>query len=105
MKVKAKDKRIKALDQVPATTADEDLNVVGLQPGDAALIRSIVTELRAFPNVAAAGLAHEEWDLHHWKPRKAASPWSISVSGQWRLLFEYDKTTHDITGLRLAQPH
>lgn len=105
MKVKAKDKRIKQLNAVPPDTPDDELNVIGLQPEDAAAIRMIVTILRAFDSLAAAGRAHPEWNLHHYKPRKSSSPWSIDVAAQWRLLFEYDKISHDIGGLRLEQPH
>jgi len=104
MQTKAKDKRIKALNQVPITVPDEDLSIVGLRPLDAALIRYVVAELNAFPNLSAAGTAHPEWRLHQWAPKRASDPWSIDVSGNWRLLFEYDKKTHEITGLRL-NPH
>lgn len=105
MKTKAKDKRLKALDKVAASVADEDLNIEGLQPNQASAIRYIVTELRSFGDLASAGTAHKEWRLHHYKPRKVSSPWSIDVNGPRRLLFEYDPKTHEITGLRYDQPH
>ncbi len=105
MLAKLKDKRLKEMDKVLPTVADEDLSIPGLDPDEAIAIRYIITELRSFATLAAASLAHKEWDCHHWKPRKPSSPWSIKVKAQWRLLFEYDPKTHDITGMRYEQPH
>jgi plasmid maintenance system killer protein len=104
MKVSARDKRIKALNLVPAATADKDLNVRGLRPLDAAAIRACVAELRAAANITVAATAHPEWRVHH-APKRAKDPWSVDVNGNWRLLFEYDKKTFEITGLRLEDPH
>jgi plasmid maintenance system killer protein len=105
MKVSARDKRIKALNQIPQSTPDEDLKIKGLRPLDAAAIRACIAELRAAANVTVAATAHPEWRVHQHAPKRASDPWSIDVSGNWRLLFEYDKKTFEITGLRLADPH
>lgn len=105
MKVSARDKRIKALNGVPSATADEDLNVKGLRPLDAAAIRACVAELRAATNITVAASAHPEWRVHQHAPKRTKDRWSIDVSGNWRLLFEYDKKTFEITGLRLEDPH
>lgn len=105
MKVSARDKRIKALNQVPQATSDANLNVKGLRPLDAAAIRACIAELRAAANITVASSAHPQWRVHHHAPKRATDPWSIDVSGNWRLLFEYDKKTFDITGLRLVDPH
>lgn len=92
-------------DPVPAATPDEDLNVKGLRPLDAAAIRASIAELRAAQNISVAADAHPEWRVHHHAPGRARDPWSIDVNGNWRLLFEYDKRTFEITGLRLEDPH
>jgi plasmid maintenance system killer protein len=105
MKVSARDKRIKALNHVPPATADEDLNVKGLRPLDAAAIRACIAELSAAANVTVAASTHPEWRVHHHAPRRATDPWSIDVNGNWRLLVEYDKKRFEITGLRLGDPH
>ena len=105
MQVGAKDKRIKALNATPVTIPDEMLNIKGLRPLDAAMIRACVAELTAAADLSRVSVAHPEWRVHHHQPRKASSPWSIDVSGNWRLMFEYDKKTHAITGLRLEDPH
>lgn len=105
MKVSARDKRIKALNQIPATTPDAELNVKGLRPVDAAAIRACIAQLTAAANLTEAATAHPEWRVHHYAPRRAGDPWSIDVSGNWRLLFEYDKKSFEITGLRLVDPH
>lgn len=105
MRTRARDKRLKALDKVSASVPDKELRIEGLQPNEAAAIRYIVTELRSFDDLPSAGTAHREWRLHHYKPGKPSSPWSIDVNGPRRLLFEYDPRTHEITGLRYDQPH
>jgi plasmid maintenance system killer protein len=105
MQVGLKDKRLKALNAVPATVPDEELNIAGLRPLDAAAIRNIIAILSASTNLPEVSTAHPQWRVHHHRPRKASSPWSIDVSGNWRLLFEYDKKTATISGLRLEDPH
>ena len=105
MDVSAKDKRIKALNAIDPTVPDEDLKVKGLRPADAALIRNAVALLRAADNLTQVATAHPEYRVHHHQPRTAAAPWSIDVSGNWRLLFEYDRKAGKIAGLRLADPH
>ena len=105
MEVSAKDKRIKALNAIDPNVADANLKVKGLRPADAALIRNAVAVLRAAGNLTQVATAHPEYRVHHHQPRKATSPWSIDVSGNWRLLFEYDRKAEKITGLRLADPH
>ncbi|MBD8548657.1 hypothetical protein [Sphingomonas sp. CFBP 8760] len=105
MDVSIKDSRLKAINALAATVPDNQVRVPGMRPNDGVSARSIITQLRAFPNLSVAGTANPQWRLHHWAPKKASSPWSIDISGQWRLLFEYDKKTHKITGLRLEQPH
>lgn len=98
MLIKAKDKRIKALDR-------GERGVVGLQPNEEALLLTIITVLQAAPNIAVVSAAHPSWRVHHHRPRKASSPWSIDVTGNTRLLFEYDSKTHAITGARYEDPH
>jgi plasmid maintenance system killer protein len=56
-------------------------------------------------NLAIVATAHPEWRVPHHAPRRVSDPWSIDVSGNWRLLFEYDKKTFEIRGLRLEDPH
>lgn len=98
MKVSAKDKRIKALNTIPAATPDEELNVKGLRPLDAAAIRACIAELRAGANITTVSTAHPEWRVHHHAPRRTGDPWSIDVNGNWRLLFEYEKKAFEISG-------
>lgn len=98
MQVAAKDKRIKALNR-------GERNVAGLQPNEENLILNIITVLQAAPNLALVSTAHPAWRVHHYKPRKASSPWSIDVLGNTRLMFEYDTKTHRISGLRYEDPH
>lgn len=98
MQVSAKDKRIRTLN-------DGQRSVRGFQPNEEALIVDIVATLLAAPNLALVSQAHPSWRVHHHKPRKEFSPWSIDVTGNTRLLFEYDKKRRVITGLRYDDPH
>ena len=41
------------------------------------------------------------YELHQWSGK--VRPWSISVSGPWRILFDWDKG--DAYNVDLAQPH
>lgn len=41
------------------------------------------------------------YELHRWSGK--VRPWSISVSGHWRILFDYEKG--DAYNVDLAQPH
>lgn len=41
------------------------------------------------------------YELHQWKGKN--TPWSISVSGHWRILFNW--TNGDAYDVDLAQPH
>lgn len=41
------------------------------------------------------------FELHQWKG--AFRPWSISISGQWRILFDWQNG--DAYNVDLAQPH
>jgi proteic killer suppression protein len=41
------------------------------------------------------------YELHQWKG--AYRPWSISISGQWRILFDWNQG--DAYNVDLAQPH
>lgn len=99
MQVSSKDKRIKALNSLSVGAA---LKVRGLQDNEARKIAAIVTVLRAATDLATACAAHPEWRCHQWKGKKL---WSIDVQGSTRLLFDYDKKNHMITGLRFDDPH
>lgn len=98
MQISARDKRIKALNR-------GERNVAGLQPGEETLILEIIAALMATTNLSVVSDGHPSWRIHHHKPRKARDPWSADVTGNTRLLFEYDKKTHVITGLRYVDPH
>ena len=94
----ARDKRLKALNR-------GERNVKGLQPNEEILIINIIAVLQAATNLAVVSAAHPSWRVHHHKPRKAHSPWSIDVTGNTRLLFNYDPKTHVISGMVYDDPH
>lgn len=98
MNVSAKDKRLKALNR-------GERGVKGLQPNEETIIVMVIAALQAAANLAVVSTAHPSWRVHHHKPRKPTSYWSVDVTGNTRLLFIYDTANHVITGMVYDDPH
>ena len=98
MKVGVADKRIKRLLQTRPGKP-----VKGLQPPIVTSIRLRHAVLRAADNLKEVGDAHPEWRVHPWQGSKTR--WSIDVTGNTRLLFDYDTKAKEVTNMIYDDPH
>lgn len=97
MQVKVKDKRIKEAAAMPYGTG-------GKLPADVSdKIRDRLAVVDAADNITQVANAHIEWRVHRWKGSKVR--WSIDVLANTRLLFDYNKETHQISGMIYHDPH
>lgn len=97
MQVSATDKRLKMLMRTPPGEP-----VKGLQPAVAIKIRMRIAVLRIADTLNQVTDAHPEWRVHRWKGSKV---WSIDVSGNTRLLFDYDTRSKEINNMTYDDPH
>lgn len=98
MQVGVSDKRIKMLLNTP-----QGQPVKGLQPEVALKIRARRAVLAAADNLQEVADAHPEWRVHRWKGSKTR--WSIDVSGNTRLLFDYDSKAKEVSNMIYNDPH
>ena len=98
MRIGVSDKRIKLLLETPNGEA-----VKGLQPEISAKIRFRIALLGAADSLQDVADAHSEWRVHRWKGSKTR--WSIDVTGNTRLLFDYDKKSREVTNMIYDDPH
>lgn len=98
MQVGVSDKRIKLLLRTPP-----GLPVKGLQPPVAMTIRFQFNVLGAADNLNDVANAHPEWRVHRWKGSKVR--WSIDVTGNTRLLFNYNAKAKEINDMIYDDPH
>lgn len=98
MRVGVSDKRIKLLLRTPPGRP-----VKGLQPGIATSIRFRYAVLTAADSLAEVADAHPEWRVHRWQGSKTR--WSIDVTGNTRLLFNYDPKAKEIRDMIYEDPH
>lgn len=98
MQVGISDKRIKLLLGSP-----QGQRVKSLQPDIAFRIRSRVAVLTAASSLQVVADAHPEWRVHRWKGSKMR--WSIDVTGNTRLLFDYDAKAKEISNMIYDDPH
>jgi len=98
MQVGVSDKRIKLL-----LASRQGQRIKGLQPDIAMKIRFRVAVLTAAGSVQEVASAHPEWRVHRWKGSKTR--WSIDVTGNTRLLFDYDTKAKEITDMIYDDPH
>jgi plasmid maintenance system killer protein len=98
MRIGVSDKRIKALMQTPPNVA-----VKGLQPALAMTIRIRIGVLTAADNLKIVADAHPEWRVHRWQGSKVR--WSVDVTANTRLLFNYDTKAKEISNMIYDDPH
>lgn len=98
MRIGVSDKRIKLLLGTPPGQS-----VKGLQPDIATGIRLRVAVLTAANSLQEVSDAHREWRVHRWKGSKLR--WSIDVTGNTRLLFDYDIKAKEVTKMIYDDPH
>lgn len=98
MKLGVADKRIKLL-----LTTPSGLAVKGLQPAVVTTIRFRIALLGTESSLKDVADAHPEWRVHRWKGSKLR--WSIDVTGNTRLLFDYDPKKKEITDMIYDDPH
>ena len=98
MLIGVSDKRIKLLLQTPPGGP-----VKGLQPDVATSIRFRIALLSTESNLKDVADAHPEWRVHRWKGSKLR--WSIDVTGNTRLLFDYDGKAKEIMNMIYDDPH
>jgi plasmid maintenance system killer protein len=63
-----------------------------------------VAVLRAATSLTQVATAHPSWRVHQHKGKRPC-PWSIDVTGNYRLIFFYDYSTHEISGMYYDDPH
>ena len=98
MQIGVSDKRIKGLLRTP-----QDEPVKGLQPDISLKIRFRIGVLAAAANLQEVVDAHPEWRVHRWKGSKIR--WSIDVTGNTRLLFDYDTKAKEVANMIYDDPH
>ena len=98
MRIGVSDKRIKLLLGTPPGGP-----VKGLQPAVAQGIRFRYGVLAVADSLKEVADAHPEWRVHRWQGNKAR--WSIDVTGNTRLLFNYDAKAKEITDMIYDDPH
>ena len=98
MRVGVSDKRIKLLLRTPP-----GLPVKGLQPGVVTSIRFRYAVLTAADSLTEVADGHPEWRVHRWQGSKAR--WSIDVTGNTRLHFDYDLKAKEIGDMIYEDPH
>lgn len=98
MRVGVSDKRIKMLLKTP-----QGRPVKGLQPDIALKIRARRAVLVEADSLQEVADAHPEWRVHRWKSSK--TQWSIDVTGNTRLLFDYDAKAKEVTNMIYDDPH
>ena len=96
--VEAKDKRIKAVMKAAPTAA-----VAGLQPAISIKIRIRIDVMRASNTLKEVSDAHPEWRVHEWKGQKGY--YSIDVTGNTRLLFNFDHKALVASNMIYDDPH
>ena len=98
MEIGVADKRIKLLLRTPPGEA-----VKGLQPAVALAIRVRYGVLQVADDLKEVADAHPEWRVHAWKGNKVR--WSIDVTGNTRLLFDYHRKSKEISDMIYDDPH
>ena len=98
MDVGVSDKRIKLL----LRTKPGDL-VKGLQPEVCYTIRIRFGVRRAADSLKDVADAHPEFRVHRWQGSKVR--WSIDITGNTRLLFNYDLKAKEVTDMIYDDPH
>ena len=98
MRIGVSDKRIKELLSTP-----QGHSVKGLQPDISLKIRLRIGVLDAAANLQEVADAHPEWRVHRWKGSKLR--WSIDVTANTRLLFDYDSKAKEVTNMIYDDPH
>jgi plasmid maintenance system killer protein len=98
MRVGVSDKRIKLLLRTPPGQP-----VKGLQPSIVISIRFRYSVLSAADSLKDVADAHPEWRVHRWQGSKAF--WSIDVTGNTRLLFNYNSRAKEISNMTYEDPH
>lgn len=98
MRVGVSDKRIKLLLRSPPGQP-----VRGLQPAVATSIRFRYSVLAAADSLTEVADSHPEWRVHRWQGSKTR--WSIDVTGNTRLLFNYDAKAKEISDMSYEDPH
>ena len=98
MRVGVSDKRIKLLLMTPPGEP-----VKGLQPGVVSSIRFRYSVLSVADSLKEVADAHPEWRVHRWQGSKTR--WSIDVTGNTRLLFNYNTKAKEISEMIYEDPH
>src|SRR4051794_23084530 len=98
MRVGVSDKRIKLLLRTPPGEP-----VKGLQPAVAQSIRFRHGVLSVADSLKEVADAHPEWRVHRWEGSKTR--WSIDVTANTRLLFNYDTKAKEISAMIYDDPH
>jgi hypothetical protein len=98
MRIGLSDKRIKLLLRTPP-----GVPVKGLQPEIVDAIRIRCGVLGAAESLKEVADAHPHWRIHRWQGGKAR--WSVDVTGNTRLLFNYDSKAKEITSMIYDDPH
>jgi plasmid maintenance system killer protein len=98
MRIGVSDKRIKLLLRTPPGDPVKDL-----QPPVAFAIRVRFGVLSAADNLKEVANAHPEYRVHRWKGSKLR--WSVDVSGNTRLLFNYELKSKEISDMIYDDPH
>jgi len=81
----------------------EDDNAKGAPPTMADKLRKLLFALETAETLDQVGL-FPGWRLHSLKGDMKGS-WSLTVSGNWRLIFSYDERTNTVDELDLIDYH
>lgn len=98
MQIGVSDKRIKVLLSTPRGKP-----VKGLQPAVAYTIRVRFGVLAAADNLKEVADNHPSYRVHRWKGINTR--WSVDVTANTRLLFDYDPKTKEISNMIYDDPH
>lgn len=98
MQIGVSDKRIKLLLRTPPGDPVKDL-----QPPVALTIRVRFGVLAAADNLKEVADAHPEYRVHRWQGSKLR--WSVDITGNTRLLFDYDLKAKEISDMIYDDPH
>ncbi|QSR16088.1 type II toxin-antitoxin system RelE/ParE family toxin [Novosphingobium sp. KA1] len=98
MKIGFADKRLKELSRTGPGEPSKYF-----QPKVALTIHMRLTVLSAANDLAQVASANPSWRVHAWNGRK--NYWSIDITGNTRLLFDYDKKAKEIANMIYDDPH